>query len=382
MKNLISYPKHALSTLLVCFVFLMMAEAQIIADYSQLRRTEGLVLQRLNHDETEVRKSVMNFHTNIPIEDETDAENFDYIYLRATAETDTLNPNNMVLTSKGMLAVGEGDQCRDLDKTIKGFDESLNIKLYVNGSIAVSDGNATNLIVSDERFKKNIKPLKNSLEVIRNSNFVEYQYNDLSGVSSKKKYYGILAQEMEKVLPNTIVKTRKKIRVTDKQSTEFFMFNPNDLIYSGLNAIKELDKENQALKDKVEEEAAKSEALEKRVSELEKMLAALVNGEEINKQVLSQTNVSSVAPRLYQNAPNPLHQSTEIEYYLPDNTSSASIIIQDLNGKTITQFNLQNLGSGKVNFNAKQYGMNTGTYIYSLMIDGLPIETKKMIFVE
>jgi len=289
MKNLIFYPKYALSTLLVVFVFLIATEAQsqIFDNFSRLRSEEGLKLQRFNHDSTAVRQCVMNFHTDVPNPNEEsshDHDDFDYVYLRATAENDTLNPNNLIVTSRGMVVVSESDKCRDLDKNIKELPDSLDIKLYVNGHIAVRNGNATNYVVSDAQFKKNVQPLKNSLEVIRNSNFVQYQYNNLSDVSSTRKYYGVLAHEMKEILPSTVVTARKKIRATDKQSTEFFMFNPNDLIYSGLDAIKELDKENQALKVKVEEEATKNEILEDRVSELERMLLTLLDEKETERR--------------------------------------------------------------------------------------------------
>jgi len=361
----------------------MVAEAQIIADFSQLRRTEGLVMQRLTHNGSGVRKCVMNFHSDVEDDTDPNSENFDYVYLRATAETDENNPNNVALTDKGVLLVGVDANCvRLAPKMADAKNSSGDVKLYVNGQIVVNDGSVTNTIISDERFKKNIKPLKNSLDVIRNSHFVEYQYNNLTSISSDKKYYGILAQEMKKVLPSTVMNVEKRMKSSDKKSTELLMFNPNDLIYSGLNAIKELDEEHQTLKNELEKEVAKNEALEKRVSELERALKVLINEEDINREVLSLKDEKSTLAKLYDNTPNPLHQSTDIEYYLPDNISIAYILIQDMNGRTIAKFNLQNSGIGKVNFDAKEYGASSGTYTYSLIVDETIVESKKMIFIQ
>ncbi len=262
-----------------------LAEAQQdTIDYSRLQSADGLIFQRLtdNNDDL-VRKCVMNFHSDA-IDADNPSKTFDYMYLRATEE-DTLS-NHLILTNDGMLIVADDESCLRVAGTRSLADsmeaeatengETIDIKLYVKGEIAVEGGNATNTIVSDKRFKKNVKPLKNSLDIIRNTNFVEYQYNNASGISSQKTYYGVLAQEMEAVLPGTVMKAEKRASPTDKRLTEFYMFNPNDLIYSGLNAIKELDEENQLLTAKLKEESSKNATLEQRVNELEKVLKTLL----------------------------------------------------------------------------------------------------------
>ena len=206
----------------------------------------------------------------------------------------------------------------------------------------------------------------------------------MSGVASKQKYYGVLAQQMQEVLPSTVRRSRKLLRPTDKQGTDFLMFNPNDLIYTGLNAIKELDEENQVLKEKVvelEKEAAKTQILEQRVNQLEEMLTQL-SGKEQNKGFgdFNSSTIGNIKSYLGQNQPNPLYQSTDIEYSLPDNVTKAYIQIQDLTGRIITQIGLQNKDSGKITFNAEEYGINNGMYIYSLITDGKIIASKKMTF--
>jgi len=339
-----------------------------------------LVMQRIHTPGQTPGIGVMDFHSN------SNALHPDFIYMRATAETDSLNPNNLVLTDKGLLVIGEDDDCSAL--TIPDFGGN-DVKLYVNGDIATKSGNITNIIASDEKLKKNIKPLSNSLEVIRRSNFVEFQYNGLLGMSSDKTYYGVIAQEMRQVLPNTVVKSSGKFRANDKHSSEFLTFNPNDLIYSGLNAIKELDQENQALKNKIgelEEKVAKleekneeQEALQERVDELGQLVTQLLKGQNVSSQVLSETFVTGAS--LSQNTPNPLRESTNIEYVLPEKYTEAVLLIQDLDGRQIAQFDL-NEQVGKITFRPKEYGVSTGTYVYSLIIDGNNAETKKMIFFE
>jgi len=275
MKNLIAFSKNTLIAICLLFILPNTSYGQLfvnpnIDNYTKVRQHDGLIMQRLHEGENYTPGvGIINFHSDsIP----SAQEKFDYMYMRATPDDRT---NNLILTNDGTVMITGNDQCR----LIRGMKEvvdsvsnadNLDIKLYVNGGIAATTGNGTVTIISDQRFKKNITPLENSLDVIRKSNFVEFEYNDLSGVKSKKKYYGILAQEMQEVLPSTITKGGRRINATDKKATEFLMFNPNDLIYSGLNAIKELDEENQNLKDRVvelEAEAEKNKGLEERVNE-------------------------------------------------------------------------------------------------------------------
>lgn len=392
MKNLTTLFKNSIST---CFLlFLSIVSYGQEYNFTKVQQDEGLIMRRVHdhddeHSNTASGVGLINFHSDtLPAVQ----QKFDYMYMRATPD-DKLN--NVVITNDGTMMINTDDDCANLrdmkenvevaegDSLTTGYPE---IKLYVNGGIAATTGNGTITILSDQRFKKNIVPLENSLEVIRESNFVEFQYNNLSGVASNKKYYGILAQEMQQVLPSTIRKGHRKTNPTDKKATEFLMFNPNDLIYSGLNAIKELDKENQDLKDKVAElemEVEKNKTLEQRVNELENMLTQLIEGKEVSPQNLApRTTIGTVSSYLYQNQPNPSRNSTDIEYYLPNDLSTAQIVIQDLNGNKITEFNVQGAGMGKVSFNAVQFGITSGTYIYSLIANGRIIASKKMIFME
>lgn len=363
--------------LLVLLISSTMAFSQ---NYSRLVREKGLVMQRVHTPGQTPGIGVMDFHSD------GDEDHPDFIYLRASAESDSLNPNNMVLLDNGLLAIGQNNDCMEL--TIPDFGD-YDVKLYVDGDIAVSSGNATSIVASDERLKQNIEPLANSLEVIRQSNFVQFQYNNLSGMRTDKTYYGIVAQEMQQVLPSTVMTGSKKFRPNDKKATEFLMFNPNDLIYSGLNAIKELDEENQVLKNKVaaseakianlEEKVAQNETLEARVVQLEQLLTQMINqGEDAP---LSMRATSLTGASLSQNAPNPLHESTDIDYILPEEYTVAALVIQDLNGRQIAQFDLQD-AVGKITFRPKNYGIRTGTYVYSLVIDGNIADSKKMVFFE
>ncbi len=84
---------------------------------------------------------------------------------------------------------------------------------------------------------------------------------------------------------------------------------------------------------------------------------------------------------LLQNNPNPFDEATTISVLVDKPTSyqKAFIVIRDLQGKLVKQLPMQ-LEQG-INDVLYFHGYNaTGTYIYSLEIDGKVIESKRMIF--
>ncbi len=74
--------------------------------------------------------------------------------------------------------------------------------------------------------------------------------------------------------------------------------------------------------------------------------------------------------------PNPNNGSTQIPYYLPQNTSGAKIIFTDMLGKTMKEQLLQP-GYGLMNVDTQD--LPAGIYSYTLIVDGKVIDNKKMI---
>ncbi len=80
---------------------------------------------------------------------------------------------------------------------------------------------------------------------------------------------------------------------------------------------------------------------------------------------------------LYQNTPNPFSKQTEIKYSIPSNVNSAYIYIFDMQGKLIDNMKINSFGEGFINIDGYQY--DPGMYLYSLIIDGVEVDTKRMI---
>ncbi|MBI4930297.1 MAG: tail fiber domain-containing protein [Bacteroidetes bacterium] len=74
--------------------------------------------------------------------------------------------------------------------------------------------------------------------------------------------------------------------------------------------------------------------------------------------------------------PNPNSGSTQIPYYLPDNTNGAKIIFTDMLGKVMKEEVLK-AGYGLLNIDTQD--LPTGIYNYSLVVDGKVIDNKKMM---
>ncbi len=80
---------------------------------------------------------------------------------------------------------------------------------------------------------------------------------------------------------------------------------------------------------------------------------------------------------LVQNAPNPFTEFSEVRYFVPENISGAQLEIRDIKGELVKTYPLEVTGYGKVNIGDNLF--QTGTYIYSLSIDGNVIDSKVMI---
>lgn len=105
--------------------------------------------------------------------------------------------------------------------------------LHVNGSVA---GTSAYVNLSDVRFKKNIKPLNDSLSKVLQLNGVSFDWNkdfDESMNLDELNHIGLLAQEVEKIIPQSVFTS------SDKNKTKSVAYS--DLVPVLIEAIKELN---------------------------------------------------------------------------------------------------------------------------------------------
>lgn len=120
----------------------------------------------------------------------------------------------------------------------------------VNGNLRVSTniistGEVTAYVASDRRLKENIKPITSALDYINKLNPVTYNWNakakELNSNKTNELDYGLIAQEVEEVLPNIV----HGIFDDKYKSIDYIK-----LIPIMIGAIKELKQEINALKYK------------------------------------------------------------------------------------------------------------------------------------
>lgn len=91
----------------------------------------------------------------------------------------------------------------------------------------------------------------------------------------------------------------------------------------------------------------------------------------------STVGVADEAAKLYQNAPNPFSEETAIEYYVPTDAKSASLYVFNLTGEMLQSLPISSFGHGSVMISGST--LQAGMYVYSLVVDGQMVDTKRMI---
>ncbi|SKC23892.1 tail fiber domain-containing protein [Alkalitalea saponilacus] len=200
---------------------------------------------------------------------------------------------------------------------------------------------------SDVKYKKNIETINSSLETIRQlrgTSFLWTYQDELK--SAGLGNYGFIAQEVEQVIPE----------IVSTDSLGYKGVDYSAIIPIAVEAIKEL-----------------SQMVEEQAKEIE-VLKAQNNG--IATRV-SSAEIDDDKAILFSNIPNPFGDKTEISCYLPNSSKSAFLIIYDLNGNQVNRMTVKGTGNVKVTVPASD--LKSGMYLYSLIVDGKEIDTKRMI---
>lgn len=248
-----------------------------------------------------------------------------------------------------------------------------------------------NYLGSDEKLKQNITNVTSAMDIINKlqPKFYDYKHDgNLKFMNLPQgKHYGLIAQDVEKVLPN-LVKT-SKFNTADAIADEMNEAAPADsaarVAFDKKMASRKITGEEVNFKavnytelipiliKGMQEQEQEIDLLRRQVQELSgnTSLSANTNSTDAVKSI----NLTSAS--LLQNIPNPLKNNTSIQYNLPDKFSKAQIVITDNNGKTLKQVNVSGAGKGSVKVDASL--LSSGTYNYSLIVDGRTIESKKMI---
>lgn len=129
------------------------------------------------------------------------------------------------------------------DLTVDGI-VTIGTELNVFGNITAS-GEITAYSASDIKLKKNIKPIKSALDIIGEMNPVNYNWNDKAKELNSSKTddvdAGLIAQELEEVLPNLVHTMRNGYKSIDYVKLVPYL----------IAGMKELQKQIDELKEKI-----------------------------------------------------------------------------------------------------------------------------------
>jgi len=245
----------------------------------------------------------------------------------------------MSFNSAGNVSIGTSNLYSSYKLFIRG-----NFK--VSGQVICRDGYWAS---SDVRMKSNVSPINGALNKVMNLNGKTYNLkstNLKSATNSDKINYGLIAQEVQEIIPELVMET--------EDSISSFAINYDGLIPVLIEAIKEQQNTIDKLKTEVENLKFSSTT-------------------DINE---SNSNFKS---KLYQNAPNPFNEQTTISYFLKGETNKAVITVYDMQGTPVKSIVLNSEGEGTVNISASE--LKPGMYMYSLISDEKLIDTKTMIII-
>jgi hypothetical protein len=279
-----------------------------------------------------------------------------------------------------------------------------------NTSVMVIGGAVPWTVISDGRFKKNIKENVPGLAFINLLKPITYTY-DIHGldkyigakeeekrngispmeeaINKKEKiiYTGFVAQDVEK----TAAKLNYDFSGVYKpqNNKDVYGLSYSDFVVPLIKAVQELSKQNDSLKQNNQVLNDKLNALSSKIDQIENAMSQCCSRFSSNLQpdvssqstsTFTQQSTMLSSASLGQNIPNPFNNTTTINYTLPQSRNggtSAKIIITDKAGKVLKEINVSGSGKGSVKIDAST--LAGGAYNYSLYVARKMIDTKQMM---
>lgn len=247
--------------------------------------------------------------------------------------------------------------------------------------------------VSDVRVKRNIKENVPGLEFINKLKAITYnldlttaeQLTHKNVIINKDGKQTPAREQNSKNLKEQILYSGFSAQDVEKAAKEL---NYN---FSGVDAPKN-DKDLYGLRyaefvvplvKAVQELSTANDQKDQLIKALEEKFKDILQQFNELKSTVSQTSNLKTSPvvtlndpsALQQNIPNPFKGNTVINYKLPNTFSSAQIVVTDNSGKNLKLISLTK-GSTQVTLSAGF--LPSGSYRYTLIIDGLVIQSKSM----
>jgi len=231
---------------------------------------------------------------------------------------------------------------------------------------------------SDKRLKRNIQELESVLPSLMKLKPVTYQFKNEHNPDERHRT-GFIAQDIQQVFPRIIVQEDVDVDPMTgdlkRSSSEYLSMNYIELIPITIKALQEQQEMIAAWDEQIRDQDRRINQLQSELSDLKDLVSQIVV-----EQSEEQESVNLTSAWMKQNQPNPFNNSTSIRYSIPSNIQFAKLRVTDTQGKEIKQVDIDHRGEGQLNLDAST--LTTGTYFYSLVLDGEIIVSKKMLLTE
>jgi len=249
--------------------------------------------------------------------------------------------------------------------------------LEVNG-VAAKPGSPFWTVASDERLKKSVSAFTDGLQVLTQVKPVWFEYNGKAGMPTNKTYVGVIAQEMQKVAPYMVGSFSHQD--TMGKQADYLDYDANALTYILVNSVQAQQKQMEQLKQEKDtqiealkkENATQMEAMQAQIDQLKHLLS-----QQSGTSSAQRASESADGARLWQNVPNPTEGTTLIRYRIPQQARQAQLSLYSLKGELLQSFSLTQRGEAELSVDTKS--LPEGVYTYRLLVDGQPVDTKKLL---
>jgi hypothetical protein len=270
--------------------------------------------------------------------------------------------------------------------------------VWINGP-ANSTGFA--VTTSDQNFKTDVHLISNADSILSQLQPKTFYFDTLNPYGfnfSNQLQYGLLAQEVELILPELVTNQYKPATVDSTgtivtQGVDYKALNYDAFISILISGHKEQKQKIDSLQNGIDNRDSIINNLNDRLTHLENCLSGILpflcqisnstiqpTQEVFQEQLKNEINVQLSNKNtiiLNQNVPNPFAEQTQISFSIPETVKKAQIHFYDANGKLINSVEVEERGLGQLNVFAND--LSTGVYTYTLVADGQIVATKKMM---
>jgi len=245
---------------------------------------------------------------------------------------------------------------------------------------------------SDKNLKKNIQEFGDAMSILNKLKPRKYEFRDDGKYASLRlpqgNHYGLIAQDLEQILPNLVSEAPLVVNLDTKTNNEPKVIKPTA---DGSPAI--VSEEPSA-----NQQQGLTEILNTKAVNYTELIPLIIKGMQeqdlkIQEQAAKIVELTELVHKMSQNLnttgtlkptgtsymsnpyPTPSQNIANISYTLPANSDKAELVIYDASGKKVRQIALNNSGSIEINTAT----LSAGSYSCVLFIKGVSVETRRML---